>query len=759
MFPRTKFGRFIDDNRAYRITTPYPPRVMTNVLHSREGYLGEFTHWGTGSASVKFFSGETNNIVVGDNKTLYCRDEGTSDVWCPGVYPMMSEVEKFACEHHDTFTQITSLRRGVEVVWRIFIPLHGYREIWTVTVKNRTKRTRRISLVPAAKLDLTGFKTIRFFGGQGHYSICEWREDVGGLYFKAGNPQAGYARYNAFLATAPVAKSYCGDMLHFLGAPLAMHHPHLLLGGADLGNKVGFSSDPFVAVRCELRVASGRSARADIVFGVVESPEEAAGLVREISAPERVETLFEETRHATRERRDRLVINTPDPKIDAFVNLWLKKGLEYCLRRKDATRDNLQFADGLTMSNPEVVRNEILRVMRWQFADGRTLRSWVPLDTTDYGDGPFWPVLTVCGYLKFTDDLALLETQVPYFDQGIGTVREHLERAIRSLDTRRGPRGLPLLRFAEWNDAFHLSDPQAESVFCAMGFGFALKEMAALMRHIGEAAEAEKYQRMHAELKRLVNEVAWDEEGGYYVTAFAFGEVFGGTKSAGSKIFVNTQSWSILGDIVTPERLPRVLKAFDELIEMEFGCPVNIPPYNHWDPRLGRISAQLPWTYENGGVYCHATAFKTAADTLVGRGDAALRCLHKIMPDAPGNPAEHSGATPYALTSSYNAHPLSWGKAGRPWLTGTQSWFMRTVVEGLLGVRRAYGGFEIAPAFPSNWQEATLNLKRRDDVYQFRIHRRRSGGSGLRVALNGKPLAGNFLPFQPPGTHEVVVEI
>ena len=32
MFPTTAFGRFIDGNRAYRVTTPFPRRELTNVL-------------------------------------------------------------------------------------------------------------------------------------------------------------------------------------------------------------------------------------------------------------------------------------------------------------------------------------------------------------------------------------------------------------------------------------------------------------------------------------------------------------------------------------------------------------------------------------------------------------------------------------------------------------------------------------------------------------------------------------------------------
>ena len=756
MFPKSELGAFIDRGRAYRVTTPFPPRPLENVLKSDDGYYIQLAHWGTSGAKLRFPDGEINNVVHQDHKTLYCRDEDSGAVWCPGVYPMMSPVKRFSCEHHETFSVVSSVFRGVRVTWRLFVPRDGAREIWTVTLENRTRRPRRISLVPAVNLSLTGFKAPRFFESQHHCSTCDWRDDVGGLYFWGGNPNTPWKRYSAVLAASRPVGGYTGNAVHFLGAPMAFQYPQVLLRGEELESRLTFTGEPFMAIRCEVALPPRGRERTDILFSVVESPRMAAAEVAQIRTPEPVEAVFNEAAEAVRRRRENLLIQTPDAKVDAFVNTWCRKGLEFCLLRKDATRDNLQFADGLTMSDPERVRAELLKVLRYQYADGHAVRSWVPMDTTWYGDGPIWIVLTTCGYLKFSDDMAFLDEVVPYFDSGAGTVREHLERCIERLDADRGPHDLCLIRYADWNDALNLKDPQAESVFISTAFGVMLREMAALMRYLGEEAQAAKYDAMHADLKETVNAQAWDEEGGYYVRAFYDGKVLGSTKCPHSKIFINPQSWAILGDLVPENRLPRVLKAIDELIEMDLGCPVNIPGIDGWNERLGRISAQLPGTGENGSVYCHATAFKTAADVLIGRGDAALRCLHKILPDSPWNPAIRSGATPFALTSCYNTHPACYGIAGRPWLTGTQAWFMRTVVEGLLGVRRDYGGFTIAPAFPSAWERAEVRLRRKGAEYRFRIRRTRGP---LRIWLDGRLLDRPFVAFQADGRHDVRVEV
>jgi len=753
------YGMFIENGTAYKINTPYTPRPLTNVIVNDDGYLCELTHWGTGMATFQFPDGVINNITAQDKRTIYCRDEESGKVWNPGVYPMMSEVQEFSCEHHERYTLVSSVHDGIKVSWRIFIPLKGASEIWTVNVENRSNKPRRISVIPAVGLLLDGFPTPRFFGGQSLFSTCEFSEELNGMYIHAGNPNCKNKRFNALLASSEPVKYYSGDSEKFFGAPLAFHYPQVLLQNDNIGNYKGVGNELFQSVQNTFTIEPGACSTVDFLLGIVESYDEAEEAVKLIQNREAVEKLFNKNCEEIKTRRERLIIDTPNEKLNYFVNTWLKKGLEYGMVKKDATRDNLQFAYGYTMADTERVREELIRSLAWQYADGHALRSWVPLDTEYYCDGPLWVILTTCGYLKYSDDMEFLNVEIPYFDGGSGTVREHLERGIERIDKDRGPHNLPLARFADWNDALNLPDPQAESVFMAMGFGFMLKEMEALMRYLGENDKAEEYQAKHTELKDIINKVAWDEKGEYYIRAYSYGEVIGGSSSEGSTIFVNPQTWSIIGEIVTSERLPKVLKAIDEIIENDLGCPVNLPAYQHFDKKVGRISAQLPGTLENGASYCHVTAFKTTADTIIGRGDHALNSLLKVFPDHEKNPIIHSGAVPFSLTSSYNTNPDTWGRAGRPWLTGTQVWAMRTIVEGLLGVQRTYGGLRICPAFPSSWQKADCTLRRKNAEYRVHIRRVTEKPEKPTVKLNGMTLEGNVVPFGDTGVFEIVVEV
>ena len=176
-----------------------------------------------------------------------------------------------------------------------------------------------------------------------------------------------------------------------------------------------------------------------------------------------------------------------------------------------------------------------------------------------------------------------------------------------------------------------------------------LLEMAELEEYLGHPEECSRYRQMHAELKRLINDVAWDEAQGSYIRGFSAGERVGASDSDGSVIYANPQSWSVIGGIVTEERVPRVLAAVDRWIDTELGCIVNAPPYDEYQEKYGRISAQTAGTGENGAVYCHATGFKAYADCLLGLGERAAGSLLKVIPDSAANPASASGALPYAL--------------------------------------------------------------------------------------------------------------
>jgi len=736
-------GLFSKDGKAYIVTEPYTAIPFTNVLYNEDGYLTEMTQWGTGASSIQFADKEVCTILLEGGKALYLRNEESGKVWCPGVEPMHSAVEKFACEHGDGYTIVSSEYEGIYVRFRTFVPAKGLREVWTVEITNNSDKATTLSVVSMVKMELMGFTGPRFCNSPLQSYVTTFEEELNGTYFETGNPNTKGKPYDAVLAASKKVHYYSGCDRATLAAPQTLHYPHALLQGKNLDSTTAMSGIPFMALQCIESYEPGETKRVDFLLGVCCNKAEAKELVSVFEGEAVVEAEYEKTLSQIEERRRRVQVKTPDDKINFYVNTWLKKGMEYCLRKKDATRDNLQFAFGLTMSEPEVTKNSIRLAMRYQYKDGHTVRSWLPMDETYYSDGPIWIVLVACDYLKYTDDMDFLKEKVPYFDGGEATVLEHLQKGVERLHTDKGPHNLCLARWADWNDALNLDDPNAESVFTSMGLAWCLKEMTELMKYAGMNTEAAEYSEMYTELKETINQSCWDEKGEYYVRGFSHGKVIGGTESVGSTIYANPQTWAVLSGVVTEERLGKIVAATDKYIVTDLGCLVNYPAYAEAMPEIGRISYQYPGTVENGAVYCHATAFKINADIERGDGDRAYRELKRIMPDSETNPYEVSGALPYTLTSCYATNEYIWGKTGRPWLTGSQGWMMRCVVEGFLGIKKAYGGFYIKPALPQEWNEAECVIERNGTEYVF--HVQRTGEESMLV--NGVPEHQCFVAF------------
>lgn len=274
------------------------------------------------------------------------------------------------------------------------------------------------------------------------------------------------------------------------------------------------------------------------------------------------------------------------------------------------------------------------------------------------------------------------------------------------------------------------------------------------MEQIGDAEYAAFLHEQRDILVRDINEKAWD--GSWYMRALSKVENIGSQHSQGSKIYLNAQSWAVLGDVVPEDRLPSVVAAVDSM-EHDFGFPLNQPPYTEYSPNTGRMSGMLPGEFENGGVYCHATGFKILMDCKLGRGTEAIRTLKKIMPDSEKNPCSQSGAEPYVFTNCYSTHPKYYGKSYWSWTTGTSAWAMMCLYEGILGVKRDYAGLRLQPNFPADWESArmTRSFRGADYVIEYRNPDRLEKGNPV-ITVDGKPLEGNILPDFRDGKEHLV---
>ena len=496
---------------------------------------------------------------------------------------------------------------------------------------------------------------------------------------------------------------------------------------------------------------------AGVVFGVSESLDETRGVSEAYAKHERTEKAFECAQKYNFGKYNSLSVTTPDEKINHIMNQWLKKQIDCCIVGKKGVRDNLQIAVALLNYRQDKAKDEILECLRHQFQDGHAVLTWYPYDDTRYSDQPFWIIWAVCELIKETGDYTILQKKIEWQDGGAAAVVEHLKAAADCLIRDKGRNGLSRIYFADWNDALNITtDPEAESVMLSHQFCLAFRELKLLMEKIGETDYAEFLKKEYDTMRKTINEKAWDGE--WYMRALSKKENIGSRTSEGSKIYLNAQTWAVLGDVVDEEKLPKLLTAVDSM-EHDFGFPLNMPPYEKYSPNVGRMSGMLPGLFENGGVYCHATGFKILMDCKLGRATKAVSTLKKIMPDSEKNPSTQSGAEPYVFTNCYSTHPKYYGKSYWSWTTGTSAWCMNGLYEGIMGVKRRYDGLEISPCFPAEWNRAEMTRHFRNADYHIIIENPQHIESGKPiVSVDGVQIEGNRLPdFADGSRHEVKV--
>lgn len=758
---------FSGDNNSCVIQDSATPRHWYNYLWNENGYCAQVSQMGHGRSYYLNEKADMCRINDNDARYVYLRDEEDVSCWNIGEGPLNREVEDYQCIHNIGYSMLQSKKQGIDASWRIFVPREGFHEVWNLKIRNGSARERTLSVFAAVSFALEGFPYPRYYE---MYRCMEAAFDrrLNGIYCQSAHPFAPHERYHAYLASSEPVYAYDADLSSFCGTAGTMtrqdasacalfQQPDVVVKGRDCTNSEAALFILGGVLQHKFTLQPGECREIRLVFGVSASREEACQVSARYGDMQNAETAFREAQRYNYGKYSSLSARTPDGKINAVMNNWLKKQVDFCIVGKKGVRDNLQIAVALLNYRQEKAKGEILECLRHQFRDGHAVLTWYPYDDTRYSDQPFWIIWAVCQLIKETGEKGLLQERIPWQDGGEASVLEHVKAAVDRLLADKGRNGLVRIYFADWNDALNITtDPEAESVMLSHQFCLALEELRGLMEETGDEEYAAFLRKEYEILKEALNREAWDGE--WYARALTKDGKIGSKESRGSKIYLNAQTWAVLSGVAEGERLGQVLAAVDGM-EHAFGFPLNLPPYEGYLPEAGRMSGMLPGLFENGGVYCHATGFKILMDCHAGRGSRAVETLKKIMPDSEQNPSWQSGAEPYVFTNCYGTHPNYYGKSYQSWTTGTSAWAMMGLYEGILGVKRDYKGLRISPCFPDGWEYAEMTRHFRGADYHVAIRNPEGCQQGRpEITADGVLLSGNLLPDYGDGqVHEIEV--
>jgi len=783
-----RYGHFSDDAREYVITRPDTPRPWINYLHNgsyvaivsqtgggfsflTDAYYNRLTRWRWGVLPDRLPADEPGRYV-------YLKDEDTGSVWSATFMPVRRRPDFFECRHTPGLTTITSANEGIRTTIRYFVALDDAVEIWLVELKNQTRRRRMVSTYPyvewclgRAAMDRETYSGLLFNRVRKEGDLILATKALPRLLAVPENPMGIEERptwYHGFVASSLPLKEFELDRLTFLGRGRWGDRPRGVERGplSCLPEVIG--RDACAVFRNRHRLAPGGRRTFAVVLGVTDRRRDAGRTAGKYVTVAKARREMRRVQSHWARALDGLLVRTPDPAMDVLTNVWFKhqaltcacvnRAVNYyhCGFSVSGFRDTCQDLLARIPEDAGSVRQGLCKLCYCQFRSGDVVHYRRPYtfegDWTGHVDSLLWFALTLGELVKETGDWTILDEEAPYKDGGSGSLLDHAVRTFEyTFRENMGPRGIPLIRNGDWNDALNSAGDRGkgESFWMAPFLYHAVSNfMPILERRRPKSAAA--YARRLSDLKRAFNRLAWDGEWFRRATTDD-GRILGSRRRREGRIFLMPQAWAVLSGITTPDRERRALAAVRRHLYTEKG-PVNVhPPYRKLDYEgIGILTSFPPNMKENGSVFLHAAAWLMAALCKRGQGDEAYQMYTQLSPIANSAQPDLYLAEPYVtaeiLFGPGCPPPYRFGEGSQTWLTGSGAWLWIVATAWILGVRAEWDGLRIDPCIPRDWPGFRMTRPYRGNTYEIAVTNPCGVSKGVAsLEVDGRRLKGSLI--------------
>ena len=797
-------GGFTKDGKEYQIyIKDYPqttkeigqqtPSPWINVIANQEfGFLvsetGSGYTWSINSGENRLTPWLNDPVSDPSGESLYLRDEITGSVWSPTPYPSGKGAD-YLVTHGQGYTTIKSINYGFEQELKMFInPVESIKFV-TLTLKNKTSKSRRLTATYYAEWVLSSNRE------NSHKFIVPTYDDDNGVLMARNTYSTEFSECVAFLATDHPVHGLTTDRREFLGLPGSRSYPEGLKR-IGLSGKVQSGVDPCAALQSHLSFEPGEEKTITFMIGQENSIDKVIELVQETNKSEKVEEVFEAGKKKWDSLLNTIQIQTPDPELDIIFNSWLLyqalscriwgRSAFYQSSGAYGFRDQLQDVTSILSTLPMESREHILRAAEHQFEAGDVLHWWHPPSgrgvRTRITDDLLWLVYVTAEYIYKTGDADILNEEIPFrigepledneeeryghyeISEEKYSLFEHCRRALNHGDTQ-GPHGLPLMGSGDWNDGMNRVGVagKGESVWLAWFLYENHKRFADLCELMKEQALAEKHRERAEELKETINLVAWDDN--WYLRAFYDdGTPLGSHRNKECQIDSLPQSWSIMTNGAPKDRKFKAIHSVSENLVQRNDRLIQLftPPFDETEKDPGYIKGYPPGIRENGGQYTHAAIWAVWALTDLGMGDQAyeqFRLLNPVTHSLNLEDANRYVVEPYVVAADIYSRPPYVGHGGWTWYTGSSGWLYRLGIEAILGFRMMGDTFMLDPCIPDSWDGFNMTFRKNVTVFNITVKNPDHIEKGvIEIKLDGVELEDHQIPLLNDGSkHEVTV--
>lgn len=790
-----QYGHFDAAAREYVINRPDTPAPWANYLGS-PAYGAIISNNAGGYSFVK--SGAAGRLIRyrfneedRPGRYIYLRDDETGDFWSASWQPVGKPLDQYhsVCRHGTGYTQLEADYKGIRSEALYYVPHGADYEVWHLRVTNTGDSARNISVFGYAEftcdsyyeqdqvnLQYTQFITRTYF--KDRFILQTINENC----LNAVNESRTETRF--FGLAGGAVESFCGDRAAFLGRYHDYSRPVSVENGRCNGI-LNYNLNPCGALHTIMTLAPGESTSVTFLLG--QKREEAArALVErydEAALPERELAVLKSYWHG---KLANLVVHTPDENFNHMVNTWnayqcfitfnwsRAASLIYCGQRNGyGYRDTVQDIQGIIHLDPEMAAEKIKFMISAQVSHGGALplvkyhhnpgHENKPEDASyraetghpSYrADDALWLFPTVWKYIAETGDTDFLREAVPFADEGVDTVYNHLLRAIDFSLNHLGIHGLPAGLHADWNDCLRLG-ANGVSVFVAFQLYYAFEIMSRFAHDIKDAETEQRMTALQDRFAAIIEEKCWDTDR-FVRGVTEQGQVVGKPGDPEASLWLNPQSWAVISrftqrgkDKTLPdERGQAIMDLVYEQLNTPYGACLMAPAFKRhaFDGALALLFN--PGTKENGGIFLQTQGWLVLAEALLGRGGRAFEYYLESCPAAQNDIADTRLMEPYVYSQFTEAAESPFqGRSHVHWLTGTASTCMVGSVEGILGLRPDIGGLRLCPAIPASWPGFTMEKVFRGKKLHIVVQNPDGRESGARkLTLNGTLMAEGYIP-------------
>ena len=771
-----RYGHFNDQNREYVIENPNTPMSWVNYLGTSE-YCGIISNNAAGygfyksAKSARLLRFRFNSLPMDrPGRYIYIRDNADGDYWSASWQPVGKPLDQYktTCSHGMGYTRFESEYKGIKSNYRVFVPIDKPIEIWELEVENTSNTERDLSLFTYAEWcfwdmnqDLTNFQYILYTCRMDYendivdYSIRLWP----------------ITEPKGFLASTLPVESFDTDREEFIGRYRHEGTPIAVERG-KCSDSIAVGGNPCASVQNRITLKPGEKKYVVYVVGIGDAKSFGVECKKLYSDRSKVDAEFSRVQAYWKERMSKITCSTPSSLVNSMANIWNQYQCHTTFNwsrsasfNEAGGRDGLGYRDtnqdtlAVVHSIPGPVKQKLIDLLKGQISNGSAMHglqplSWkqgehnVPPEAHIFSDDHLWLLISIPAYLKETGDMAFLDQTVPYCDKGEDTVYNHMKKALEFSWSKRGPHDLLLGLAADWNDCLNLRG-KGESVWSTFLFYRGLKEFITLSERLGRKEDAAHFSKYRDEMKSNIDKHTWD--GKWFLRGYLnSGKKLGGQESDQSKIFINSQTWSVVSGAVDQDKGEKAMDSLKEFLATEHGIVKNFPAYKDPDMDVGAITSFPPGLKENAGIFCHSNTWAIVAECLLGRGDRAFEFYCSFLPAAKNDIADTYTMEPYVYSQFITGkeHPYKFGRARNSWLTGTASWSFVAISQYILGVRSDYDGLTIDPCIPHDWDGFTITREFRGKKFDITVKNPNKVCHGVAgMTVNGESIPGNTIPF------------